>query len=76
MIEGGNPILGEVTVQGAKNAVLPILAATVLADDECIIHNAPKLRDVNKTDLVLKRLGCNVRRDGNTVFSNPTDFCS
>lgn len=76
MIEGGNPILGEVTVQGAKNAVLPILAATVLADDECIIHNAPKLRDVNKTDLVLKRLGCNVRRDGNTVFINPTDFCS
>ena len=76
LIEGGNPILGEVTVQGAKNAVLPILAATVLADDECIIHNAPKLRDVNKTDLVLKRLGCNVRRDGNTVFINPTDFCS
>lgn len=76
MIEGGNPILGEITVQGAKNAVLPILAATVLADSECIIHNAPKLRDVNKTDLVLKRLGCNVRRDGNTVFINPTDFCS
>lgn len=76
MIEGGNPILGEITVQGAKNAVLPILAATVLADSECIIHNAPRLRDVNKTDLVLKRLGCNVRRDGNTVFINPTGFCS
>lgn len=75
VIEGGNPLLGEISVQGAKNAVLPILAATVLAEGECIIHNAPKLRDVHKTDLVLKRLGCEVRREGNTIFVNPTDFC-
>lgn len=75
IIEGGNPLLGEITVQGAKNAVLPILAATILADGECIIHNSPKLRDVNKTDLVLKRLGCNVRRDGNTVYIRPTEYC-
>lgn len=76
LIEGGNPILGEITVQGAKNAVLPILAATVLADSECIIHNAPRLRDVNKTDLVLKQLGCDVSRKENTVFVNPTGLCS
>lgn len=75
IIEGGNPLLGEITVQGAKNAVLPILAATILADSECVIHNAPKLRDVNKTDLVLKRLGCSVRREGNTVFVKPTENC-
>lgn len=76
LIDGGNPILGEIKVQGAKNAVLPILAATVLADSECIIHNAPKLRDVNKTDLVLKRLGCDVKRKDNTIFINPTGLCS
>ena len=75
IIEGGNPLSGEICVQGAKNAVLPILAATVMAEDECIIHNAPKLRDVNKTDQVLKKLGCEVKREGNTVFVNPTDFC-
>ena len=75
VIEGSVPLLGEICVQGAKNAVLPILAATVLADGECIIHNAPNLRDVHKTDLVLRRLGCEVRREGSTIFVNPTDFC-
>ncbi len=75
LVEGGTPLLGEIKVQGAKNAVLPILAATILADSECIIHNAPKLRDVNKTDLVLKRLGCSVRREGNTIYVNPTGYC-
>lgn len=75
VIEGGVPLLGEIEVQGAKNAVLPILAATILAEGECIIHNAPRLRDVHKTDLVLKRLGCTVRRDDNTIYVNPTQRC-
>ncbi len=76
VIQGKNPLLGEITLQGAKNSVLPILAATVLADSECIIHNCPRLRDVDKTDLVLKRLGCKVVREGNTVIINPSNFCS
>lgn len=63
VVEGGIPLLGEIKVQGAKNAVLPILAATVLADGECVIRNCPRLRDVDKTDMVLERLGCIVRRD-------------
>lgn len=76
IIQGKNPLLGEISVQGAKNSVLPILAATVLADSECIIHNCPRLRDVDKTDLVLKRLGCDVVREGNTVTVNPSGLCS
>jgi len=76
VIQGGNPLLGEIAVQGAKNSVLPILAATVLADSECVIHNCPRLRDVDKTDLVLKRLGCRVNREGNTVTINPSNFCA
>lgn len=75
IVNGKNPLLGEITLQGAKNSVLPILAATVLADGECIIHNCPRLRDVDKTDLVLKRLGCSVRREGNTVIVNPSHLC-
>lgn len=75
VIEGGRPLSGELRVQGAKNAVLPILAATILADGECIIHNAPRLRDVNKTDLVLTRLGCHVKRDGNTITVSPGERC-
>lgn len=76
VIKGGVPLSGELRVQGAKNAVLPILAATVLADGECVIHNAPRLRDVNKTDLVLTRLGCSVKREGNTIFVEPTAECA
>ena len=45
-IEGGNRLSGQVDVQGAKNGVLPILAATVLTRDVCIIENCPHLRDV------------------------------
>lgn len=63
-------------MQGAKNAVLPILAATVIADGECVINNCPKLRDVDKTDMVLERLGCCVRRENGTVIVNPCGFCS
>ena len=76
VIDGGIPLLGEIRVQGAKNAVLPILAATVIADGECVIKNCPRLRDVDKTDMVLERLGCRVKRDGNTVTVNPSGFCS
>ncbi len=75
IIEGGTPVSGEIRVQGAKNAVLPILAATVLAEGECVIKNCPRLRDVDKTDLVLEGLGCHVNREGNTVTVNPTGIC-
>ena len=76
VIEGGRPLHGKICVQGAKNAVLPILAATVIADGECVIKNCPRLRDVDKTDLVLERLGCNVKREGSTVIVNPDGFCT
>ncbi|MGN0163939.1 MAG: UDP-N-acetylglucosamine 1-carboxyvinyltransferase [Candidatus Ornithomonoglobus sp.] len=68
VIEGGVPLKGEITVQGAKNAVLPILAAAVLAEDECIIHNCPWLRDVEKTGVVLEKLGCILKREASTLY--------
>lgn len=76
IVEGKVPLQGEICVQGAKNAVLPILAATVMVDGECTIKNCPGLRDVDKTDLVLEGLGCRVKRSGNTVTVNPNGFCS
>ena len=45
-IEGGAPLHGELTIQGSKNSVLPVLAATILARDVCRIENCPRLRDV------------------------------
>lgn len=70
IIDGGVPLKGEITVQGAKNAVLPILAASVLAKGECIIHNCPWLRDVEKTGIILEKLGCSVERQNSSLCIN------
>lgn len=67
VIKGGNKIEGEIEVQGAKNAVLPILAATVLNGGKNIIYNCPSLRDVKITIEVLKNLGCSVEKKENTL---------
>ena len=46
IIKGLNPAQGEVTISGAKNSVLKLMAASLLAADKCIIHNVPELTDV------------------------------
>ncbi len=57
IIEGGVKLKGEVTISGAKNAVLPIMAATLLTDDACIIKGVPELRDTNTMVKILRSLG-------------------
>jgi len=57
IIEGGVKLKGEVTVSGAKNSVLPILAATLLTDEPCVIKNVPNLRDSNSMLKILRALG-------------------
>ncbi|NLZ44728.1 MAG: UDP-N-acetylglucosamine 1-carboxyvinyltransferase [Clostridia bacterium] len=59
-IEGGYPLRGEVPVSGAKNAVLKLMAASLLAEDECIIRNVPLIKDVLTMIEVLKSLGAEV----------------
>ncbi len=66
-ITGGRPLAGRLTVQGAKNSVLPILAATVLAEGESVIHNCPRLTDVSATLGILRLLGCRVAQEGSTI---------
>lgn len=66
-IAGGNRLEGSTTVQGAKNAVLPIMAASVLAPGETELLNVPELRDVDATIRILRGLGCEVERDGDSV---------
>ncbi len=58
IINGGNKLIGEVSVQGAKNSVLPILAATVLCSGKSTIHNCPRLSDVSNSINILRHLGC------------------
>ncbi len=57
IIEGGNALNGEITVAGNKNAALPIIAATVLTDEPCIIENLPIIRDVQAMLAILDDLG-------------------
>ena len=66
-INGGTPLRGRLAVQGAKNSVLPILAAALLAPGESVIHNCPDLSDVTATLDILRLLGCGVSREGDTV---------
>lgn len=68
IINGGRKLNGEITVQGAKNSVLPILVATLLVDGISVIHNCPMLSDVEATIKILKYLGCKVNREGHTVI--------
>ena len=72
IIHGGNPLYGTVKIQGAKNAVLPILAASIIAEGETVIHNCPDIYDVKITLEILRHLGCGISRDGNTVKIDST----
>lgn len=72
-IHGRNRLEGSLTVQGAKNSVLPILAATLLINDKSVIHNCPRLSDVDAAIRILKTLGCVCVRDEHTVIVDSTD---
>ena len=61
-IEGGAPLHGELTIQGSKNSVLPVLAATILARDVCRIENCPRLRDVAACGATAQRWRWTLRR--------------
>lgn len=74
IIEGGTELGGEICVQGAKNSVLPVLAATVLATDQCVIHNCPDISDVETSLKILATLGCRCFKDGNDVAVNPKEI--
>lgn len=68
VINGGRRISGTLRVQGSKNSVLPILAATVLVEGKSVVHNCPDLSDTLGTVNILKSIGCKVIRDGNTII--------
>lgn len=77
LVEGGRPLSGIARVHGAKNSVLPILAASLLAGGESVLHNCPDLSDVRASLAILEHLGCKTRREGDTVYvdaSCPTGF--
>src|SRR6266481_3096606 len=66
-IKGGVPLHGEVAISGAKNAVLPIMAATLLTAEPCSIRGVPNLSDVRFMGQILTWLGAQIRFDGDSV---------
>lgn len=66
-ILGGNRLCGDLELSGSKNAALPILAATVAIKAPCVIHNCPRIRDVDTALEILQKLGCCVERSADTV---------
>lgn len=71
IMKGGNPLVGEVTIGGAKNAALGILAASIMTDDDVIIDNLPDVRDINVLLEAIQEIGASVERiDRHTVKIN------
>lgn len=67
VIEGGRRLKGDITVNGSKNAALPMLAATLLTNERCVIKRVPMIRDVEIFLDILRHLGSVVEVDGTTV---------
>lgn len=71
LVTGNGPLHGEVLISGAKNAVLPILCATLLTDEPVTLRNVPNLHDVKTTKKVLEGLGATVSYDPERFGSGP-----
>lgn len=74
IIQGGSRVHGELTIGGAKNSVLPILAATVLNGGLSIIHDIPNLSDVEIMVKILRAIGCYVKREKRTLVIDSSEI--
>jgi len=74
IVEGSRRLEGTVTVSGAKNATLPILAAALLSDEKSVIKNVPTLRDISTMLKIFKALDVRARQDGDRVTIEPGGF--
>lgn len=70
IIKGGRALAGEIEVSGSKNALLPLLTATLLTNEPCQIKNIPLIQDGENTLLILQSLGAKITRQGNVVSIN------
>ena len=67
LVEGGHPLKGQVHISGAKNAALPILVSSLLAEGSNTYSNVPNLKDVESIMMLLSNLGARAEAHGNTV---------
>src|SRR5512136_1244245 len=74
IVEGSRRLAGTVTISGAKNASLPILAAALLSDEKSVIKNVPTLRDITTMLRIFKALDVKARQDGDKVTIEPKGY--
>ncbi len=74
-IRGGCRLDGEWTVHSAKNALLPIMAASILTDDPTLLEDCPRLSDIRHMGDILQTLGCDVRREERALRIDPQGLC-
>ena len=67
LVHGGKKLNGTIRVSGSKNSALPIIAATLLTKEPCVIHHVPDLSDIHHMLQILAGLGCEVERASGTV---------
>lgn len=67
IVDGGMPLKGELSVQSAKNAALPIIAACILTEDAVTIENCPKLKDIDAMLDIMRHLGCFAEQKGDVL---------
>lgn len=74
VVSGSSSLYGEVSIQGSKNAVLPILAASLLHAGITVLKDCPNISDVSDMLLIMKDLGCQVNWDNNTLIIDATNI--
>lgn len=74
VIEGGKRLEGELQIDGGKNAILPIIAATILSGKESILHNCPDILDVTTMIEILSKLGCKIKKDNKTLIIDSSNI--
>ena len=67
IVQGGHRLAGSIPVHGAKNSALPLLSATLLGTTPSVLHNCPRLSDVDTSIKILSHLGCKVTQEGSNV---------
>lgn len=74
VIEGGQRLKGSIRISGAKNSALPVLSATLLTDEPCVIDNVPQLRDTYTMIKILRTIGAKVQIDGSKISVEPCRY--
>lgn len=70
---GGYPLNGEIKIQGSKNGILPVMAATILQKGICVLHNCPDIQDVKETLAILRELGAKCEMSRHTITIDTTN---